>query len=601
MDRAWLHAWEGMIPVHTPKEAAEWELAHASEGAGVQVCVKPEMGEAYCLRSGIVEGGETGVLQGAFQYLASQRLGKPLPQGMQQPCYALRMLNCWDNMDGSIERGYSGPSLWFSEGRVQFVPQRIQWAARLLSSCGVNVVCINNVNVREPAQELIDSMLPDVASLAALFRAYGIRLMLSVDFSHPLRNGLPTADPLDARVQAWWRERARRVYEAIPDLAGFLVKADSEHRPGPFTYGRNHAEGANMLASAIAPFGGVLIWRAFVYNCQQDWRDQKTDRPMAAYQTYMPLDGCFSDNVILQVKHGPFDFQVREPLSPLLLGMQKTHLCLEVQLAQEYTGHQIDLYTMPPMWAEVMEELPQDRLCAVCAVGNLGSGPFLTGHPLAAVNLYAFGRFGWQPHMDVAACIRDWVRLSYALSPEDTETLCGVLLKSRAVYESYTGSLGLCWMVTPGFHYGPSPMGYEYDSWGTYHRADRNAVGIDRTEKGTGYVLQYPAEMQEKYGKKENCPDTLLLFFHRMRYTDRMRDGRTVIQRLYDDHFDGAQQTREMQRVLQAIPFPAAVGQAVNQCMEKQVRNAQEWCDVSNSFFHRLSGIEDEKGRIIYD
>ena len=238
------------------------------------------------------------------------------------------MINCWDNMDGSVERGYAGRSLFFEGGEFAYDPARIRHLARMMASVGLNVICVNNVNVHEPAQGLIAERLPELSALADLFRPFGVRLMVSVDFSMPLREGLPTADPLDPDVQAWWRRTAKKVYDEVPDLAGFLVKADSEGRPGPFTYGRSHADGANLLARALKPFGGALVWRCFVYNCRQDWRDTATDRGKAAFDTYQPLDGLFEDNVILQVKHGPFDFQVREPLSPLLLGMKKTKLAI---------------------------------------------------------------------------------------------------------------------------------------------------------------------------------------------------------------------------------------------------------------------------------
>ena len=315
-----------------------------------------------------------------------------------------------------------------------------------------------------------------------------------------MRHGIPTADPLSPLVQDWWKKTAQEVYRAIPDLVGFLVKADSEGRPGPFTYGRNHADGANMLADAVRPFGGKIIWRCFVYNCRQDWRDVQTDRPKAAWEHYAFLDGEFADNVILQVKHGPFDFQVREPLSPLLLGMKQTNLAMELQLAQEYTGHQIDLYTMIPMWKEIFEELPADNIMSVAAVSNLGRDDNYTGHPLAAVNFYTFGLMAWDPETHAESAVSEWIRLTYGFRSEDEKALLKVLLGSRRTYEKYTAPLGIGWMITPHDHYGPNPSGYEYDLWGTYHKANREAVGIDRTEKGTGYLLQYPEELQKKYG-----------------------------------------------------------------------------------------------------
>ena len=481
-----------------------------------------------------------------------------------------------------------------------YSPERMRTLGRLLASAGLNVLCINNVNVHEPAQRLLEDYLPDLAALADLFRPFGVRLMVSVDFSRPMCHGIPTADPLDQAVRAWWKETAARVYAAVPDLAGFLVKADSEGRPGPFTYGRNHADGANMLAEALKPYGGYAVWRCFVYNCRQDWRDTKTDRPKAAWEHYAYLDGQFSDNVILQVKHGPFDFQVREPLSPLLLGMRQTNLAMELQLAQEYTGHQIDLYTMIPMWQELFEELPASRIMSIAAVSNLGRDENFTGHPLAAVNLYTYGLLAWNPSADASRSVSDWVRLTFGFNPDDENKLTGLLLSSRRIYEKYTAPLGLCWMVNPHDHYGPNPSGYEYDLWGTYHKANRDAVGIDRTSSGTGYLSQYPDEIRRKYEDPETCPDLYLLFFHRLPYSFVMKDGRTLIQRIYDDHFEGYDETVAMSGVLSTLPFPEPDRSEIKRRMDLQLRDAREWCDIVNTFFHRLSGVDDVHGRTIY-
>ena len=516
------------------------------------------------------------------------------------PQYPLRTLNAWDNMDGSVERGYSGRSLWFEGGRFDYDPERIRYLARLLASAHINVLCLNNVNVHAPAQELVSGMLGDLKAFAALLRPFGVRLMVSIDFSLPLGAGLPTADPLDAGVREFWKALADRVWAEVPDLAGFLVKADSEHRSGPNAYGRTHAEGANMLAEAVAPHQGVVVWRAFVYDCMQDWRDAQTDRPCAAYRIYQPLDGVFADNVILQVKNGPYDFQVREPVSPLLLSLKKTRLALEVQLAQEYTGQQIDLYAMPPMWREIFDILPTENICSMAAVSNLGRGYFWTGHPFAALNLYAYGRLAWQPDTEPERMIGDWVRLTYDLEDKERESLCRLLAGTRSAYEKYTAPLGLCWMVVPHTHYGPCPGGYEFDLWGTYHRADRNAVGIDRTGEGTGYTLQYPEKLRELYENLDTCPDEMLLFFHRLSYDWIMRDGRTLIQRIYDDHFEGYEAVQDMAETLRALPLPENDRAEAESRMQRQLTNAREWRDVINTFFHRLSGVSDARGRRIY-
>ena len=604
----WLkHLTESIPPdLKTPSDVASFELQHALPNIRFSLFINEEMDESWTVDlrpdgSYLLTGGSRGLLYAAYGLICRYYAKEPIDHSISSsPRYPLRMINCWDNADGSVERGYSGQSLFFSGGRLSYDPSRVRELARLLASAGLNVICINNVNVHYPAQQLLEDYLPDLSELASIFRPFGIRLMISVDFSQPMRHGISTADPLDPAVRQWWMDTASRIYDSIPDLAGFLVKADSEGRPGPFTYGRNHADGANMLAEALKPFGGVVVWRCFVYNCRQDWRDAKTDRPKAAWEHYAYLDGSFMDNVILQVKHGPFDFQVREPLSPLLLGMKKTNLAMELQLAQEYTGHHIDLYTMIPMWKELYEELPEDNIMSIAAVSNLGNDENYTGHPLAAVNLYTFGLLAWDPHLDAQAAVLRWCRLTYSMPPEQEQALVSLLLSSRRIYEKYTAPLGIGWMITPHDHYGPNPSGYEYDLWGTYHKADRNAVGIDRTHAGTGFLDQYPENIRKKYEDPSACPDLYLLFYHRLPYTFRMHDGRSLIQRIYDDHFEGLDETRRMAALLLSLPFPEPDASVIRQRMDKQLYNAREWCDIINTFFHRLSGIPDEKGRTIY-
>ena len=595
------------VTLKTPAETARFELESFFPHTPFDLYEQTDMGDAYQIVPGndgffSITGGSTGLLYGAYRLIMDTLCGKALSGTVtSEPKYSLRMINCWDNADGDIERGYAGRSLFFRNGRLEYSTERIQSLGRLLASVGLNVLCINNVNVHYPAQLLLEDYLPDLAALADLFRPFGVRLMVSVDFSQPMRHGISTADPLDPAVQAWWKETAGRVYAAVPDLAGFLVKADSEGRPGPFTYGRNHAEGANMLADALKPFGGVVVWRCFVYNCRQDWRDTKTDRPKAAWEHYAFLDGEFAENVILQVKHGPFDFQVREPLSPLLLGMKKTKLAMELQLAQEYTGHQIDLYTMIPMWKELYEELPADNIMSIAAVSNLGDDENYTGHPLAAVNLYAYGLLAWNPDVNTEEAVARWCRMTYDFTDDQEQTLVSLLLSSRRTYEKYTAPLGIGWMITPHEHYGPNPSGYEYDLWGTYHKADRNAVGINRTHSGTGYLDQYPEDFRRKYEDPAVCPDLFLLFYHRLPYDYRMRDGRTLIQRIYDDHFEGLEETRVMADRLLALPFPEPDASVIRDRMNQQLYSAREWCDIINTFFHRLSGAPDAHGRTIYD
>ena len=602
-DACWLPNRTPPEMFQTPAQVAAWELE--AEGIAHRLAPRAVWGERFLLEKAegcvTVCGGETGLLYGAYCALHCRRLGLMYPEGVQSPAFALRMLDHWDNLDGSVERGYAGRSLFFERGAFRREPERLRAYARLLASIGVNVVCINNVNVTPEAQALADErLLPDVAALAALLAPFGVRLMLAVDFAMPLRHGLETADPLDSRVATWWRAQAAAIYSLVPTLAGFLVKADSEGRPGPYAYGRNHAEGANMLADALRPFGGVLVWRCFVYQCRQDWRDTHTDRPMAAYQNYAALDGAFAENVLLQIKYGPFDFQVREPPSPLLLAMPGTGKALELQLTQEYTGQQIDLFAMQGLWNDLFADVPAASLRAVAAVANMGRDENWTGHPFAQLNLFAFGLTAWRPGLPFAGVTEAWARLSYGLAGDALAKLTHTLLESRSVYERYTAPLGLCWMVNPGHHYGPSPMGYEYSQWGTYHRADRDAVGIDRTMAGTGFVGQYPPRLRARYEDPATCPDELLLFFHRLRYGYGMRDGRTLVQRIYDDHAEGARAAEDMRATLRTLAgaLPPAVYAEALLRMERQVQNAREWRDVLCDFFHRLSGIADENTRL---
>ena len=590
----------------SPSGLANEELRKNIPDQFFQLNCISDMGESFVIDrvtdGWILTGGEAGILYGAYEILRSRFSHTLLPDHVESsPCYPFRMIDCWDNMDGSVERGYAGKSLFFDGNRFSYNPDRIVHLGRMMASVGLNILCLNNVNVHEPAQELIADMIPELSALADLLRPFGIRVMTAVDFSMPIRAGLENADPLSSEVQIWWNKTVSRIYKEIPDFAGFLVKADSEGRPGPFTYNRTHADGANMLARALRPFGGVLVWRCFVYNCLQDWRDTVTDRPKAAFDTYQPLDGQFDENVILQIKNGPWDFQVREPVSPLFFSMNYTSLGLELQLTQEYTGQQIDLYAMPPMWHELFQDLPADRIQAIAAVSNLGRDDSYFGHPLAAVNFFGFGLLAWNPQVTSEEIFHQWIRLTYQFSDQNVDQLTSLLNCSRRIYERYTSPLGLNWMVTPHTHYGPNPSGYEYDVWGTYHRADRNAVGVDRTADGTGFILQLPPFLQDRYKHPHSCPDLLLLFFHRVPYTFIMHDGRSLIQRIYDDHFEGAEQAKALADQLKCLPFPSKDREIICERADLQVKNAENWRDTINTFFHRLSGIPDIKNRKIYD
>ncbi|MCM1267243.1 MAG: alpha-glucuronidase [Bacteroidales bacterium] len=605
------------------------EKAGAGDRCGVCLTLREGMAaESYHLfekDGGItIEASDSkGILYGAFDLIRQIQTETAL-SGLDRertPAMPLRMLNHWDNMDGSIERGYSGESFFFENNEI-LVNDRSVTYARLAASVGINAVVINNVNVKEAATWLItDRYLERVRALSEVLAGYGIKLYLSLNYAAPIELGeLESADPLDKGVRAWWKERMKLVFGAVPELGGFLIKADSEGRPGPFTYGRTHADGANMLAEAAAPYGGLIIWRCFVYNCQQDWRDQKTDRARSGYDNFIGLDGQFLDNVVLQIKNGPMDFQVREPVHPLFGGLQKTNQILEVQIAQEYTGQQRHVCYLIPMFQEILrfrtyvkeeDDTVRDIVsgrtfsqhnCGMAAVANTGNDENWTGHDLAAANWYGFGRLCFEPELSAEEIAAEWIELTFGSDEEVRKTLLSLLLSSWQTYEKYTSPLGIGWMVNPNFHYGPNVDGYEYSRWGTYHRADHLGIGVDRSHEGTGYALLYREPHASVYDDKEKCPDELLLFFHHIPYTWKLHSGKTVIQHIYDTHFEGAEIVDEMaerfgnlQGRIEEKPF-----QRIAARLREQQESAREWRDQINTYFYRKSGVSDEKNRKIY-
>ncbi|WP_309062317.1 alpha-glucuronidase [Streptomyces sp.] len=566
----------------------------------------------------VTASGERGLLYGLFHVV---RLGEDAFRGerareVHRPALATRMLDHWDNVAvhpvmGQVERGYAGGSLFWADGRARGDLDRVRAYGRLLAACGINAVAVNNVNVHETEARLLTDRIGEVAAIADVLRPYGIRTHLSVTFAAPMvLGGLPTADPLDGAVRDWWAEATGRVYEAIGDFGGYVVKADSEGQPGPFAYGRSHADGANVLAAALEPYGGTVHWRAFVYDHRQDWRDRTTDRARAAYDHFTPLDGEFAPNAVLQVKHGPMDFQVREPVSPLIGAMPRTRLAVEVQATQEYTGQQRHVCWLGPMWSEVLRFRPDGGVSAgrladgLVAVSNVGDDPFWTGHPLAQANLYTFGRLAWDPAADPHAVLDEWIALTHPGAPARlADGLHAVLDGSWSTYEKYTAPLGVGFMVQPGHHYGPSVDGYEYSPWGTYHFADRDGVGVDRSAAtGTGYAAQYADPWAKVYESPETCPDELLLFFHHVPYGHVLHSGKTVIQHIYDTHFEGVAEVEEARRVwagLADLVDPARHARVAER-YEEQLRSAREWRDQINSYFLRKSGVPDERGRTIH-
>ena len=599
-----------------------------AQDADIRLCVDETLHpEGYRVtaekgRCTVAGGSAVGVLYGVFALLrAAQMAGCPWQDltvsEEKAPANHLRMLNHWDNLDGSIERGYSGDSFFYKDDVVLVDEARLTDYARMLASVGINGIAINNVNVKQAATWLItDRYYEPLRRYLQIFSAYGVKIYLCINFAAPMDlGGMDTCDPCDPAVAAWWKEKAADVWANLPGLGGFLVKADSEGRPGPFTYDRTQADGANMLADAVDPFGGRIIWRCFVYNCQQDWRDTKIDRACAGYNAFMPLDGQFRDNVTLQIKNGPMDFQVREPVSPLIGGLQHTHIMVEFQIAQEYTGQQRHVCYLMPWFRQILDTdlrtRPDNSTVAalirgmgngMAAVTNTGNDDNWTGHDLAAANLYGFGRLSYDTALDADAIADEWLRLTYGQNTPVEQTLHSILMRSWPTYEKYTAPLGVGWMVNPNYHYGPNVDGYEYSRWGCYHRASFDGIGIDRTPTGSDYCHQYAPELAEMYASTDTCPEELILFFHHLPYDFRLKSGKTVLQHIYDTHFEGAEEAaRFYDEIVGLKPYlDAEVFARLEARFAHQKEHACEWRDVINTYFYRKTGVDDIHGRKIY-
>lgn len=565
-----------------------------------------------------------GWLYGFFELYKQLVRSNAIPTNVRSiPDQSIRMLNHWDNFDGTIERGYAGESIFFSNNQFRKDHETLREYARLLASIGMNAVSINNVNVRRKAKWLItEPYLGEIKQIADTFAAYGIRTFLSINFGAPISvGGLETADPLAEEVITFWQRTADTIYRIIPEFGGFVVKADSEGEPGPFLYGRDHNDGANMLARALQSYGGLVIWRCFVYDCSQDWRDRSIDRAKAAYDHFLELDGTFEENVLLQIKNGPIDFQVREPVNPLFGALKQTNHMLEFQVTQEYTGQQKHICCLLPMWKAVLnfdtkrplehskvkeilsEQSPNPKHSGVAAVVNVGMDDNWTGHKLAQANLFGYGRLIWNNELSTEDIITEWIELTFDLDDSAHHLLKEILVTSYQTYENYTAPLGIGFMVRPNHHYGPDVDGYEYDRWGTYHFADRNGIGVNRTAKdGTGYTMQYADYWYEIYENLATFPDELVLFFHHLPYEHILQSGKTVIQHIYDTHFEGYEKVNSY-----IADWASLRGQIdevsyrnVAERLQEQERSARDWKDQINTYFYRKSGIPDAYGRTIY-
>ncbi|WP_333886038.1 alpha-glucuronidase [Sphingobacterium siyangense] len=557
----------------------------------------------------MIAGQSVGILYAVYHLLRLQETGAGIPRSglVEIPAYDIRVLNHWDNLDGTIERGYAGHSLWNWEELPNKLSSRYEQYGRANASIGINATVLNNVNASSDL--LKTDYLKKVKALADVFRKYGIKVYVSINFSSPQNiGGLPNSDPLNQEVKRWWKSKVKEIYALIPDFGGFLVKANSEGQPGPQDYGRTHADGANMLADALSPYGGTVFWRAFVYHPTKD------DRAKQAYQEFVPLDGQFRDNVILQVKNGPIDFQPREPFNPLLGAMPNTAKMLEFQLTQEYLGFSNHLVYLAPLFKEVLDsdtyangkgqtvsKLTDSRghlgrKTAIAAVANIGLGTNWTGHHFAQANWYAFGRLAWNNNLSSVQIADEWIRMTFTGVQEFVEPIKKLMLESREAAVDYMMPLGLHHLFAFEHHYGPEPWGDipggrpDWMPW-YYHNADSVGLGFDRTVNGSRAVTQYNPPLDKIYGNISTCPENLLLWFHHVSWNYRMNSGNTLWTELCFRYDHGVQKVREFQKVWDRmekyIDRPRFL--AVQAKLRIQARDAVWWKDACLQYFQCFS------------
>jgi len=572
--------------------------------------------EGYALRRLTLQGqavtvvaanSDIGLLYGSFAWLRAAQTGADLAELDQRssPKVGLRLLNHWDNLDGHVERGYSGASLWDWWKLPDILDARYVDYARANASLGINGAVLNNVNAK--ADSLTAPYLAKAAALAHQFRPYGIKVYLSARFSAPVElGGLKRSDPLDPAVRAWWRAKADEIYKVIPDFGGFLVKANSEGQPGPQDYGRTHADGANMLAEALAPHGGVVMWRAFVYA-----PDAK-DRAAQAYADFQPLDGQFAANVIVQVKNGPIDFQPREPFHPLFGAMPKTPLALELQITKEYLGFSTHLVHLGPLFEEVLRadtghggtvarvvdgRLHGHQLTAIAGVANIGQDRNWSGSQFDQANWYAFGRLAWDPDLASSAVARDWVAQTFTTRPAARDAIVDVMLTSREAVVDYMTPLGLHHLMDTGHHYGPGPWvnNLERADWNPtyFHKADRGGIGFDRSPSGSNAVAQYAPSVARRFADPRTTPPELLLWFHHLPWDYAMASGRTLWAELIARYDRGVATVDDMGRRWAALKpdIDPERHAEVTAYLAVQAREARWWRDACIAYFQSVSGL----------
>lgn len=552
---------------------------------------------------------ESGLLYGIYHILRLQQTKSNLINLnlTEKPSYDVRILNHWDNLDGTIERGYAGHSLWKWEDLPNKISPRYEEYARANASIGINSVVLNNVNASP--NMLRTDYLQKVKILADIFRPYGIKVYLSVNFSSPkVIGGLENSDPLNKNVQQWWKEKASEIYKLIPDFGGFLVKANSEGQPGPQDYGRTHADGANMMADVLKPHGGIVMWRAFVYS------PSKEDRAKQAHLEFVPLDGKFRDNVIVQIKNGPVDFQPREAFNPLFGALKKTSEMVEFQITQEYLGFSNHLVYLAPLFKETLDSdtysegkgstiakitdgtLRPAKLTAISAVANIGEDENWTGHHFAQANWYAFGRLAWNHELSSEQIADEWIKMTFTDNKEFVNPVKEMMLSSRETAVDYMMPLGLHHIFASGHHYGPEPWG-DYKGgrpdWSPvyYHQANAQGIGFDRIKTGSDAVSQYFSPLNTIYGNIETCPENLILWFHHVPWNYKMKDGKTLWEELAFKYDSGVQNVRQYQRIWHKMEgyVDAERFNEIQAKLKIQAKDAVWWKDACLLYFQTFS------------
>jgi alpha-glucuronidase len=581
--------------------------------------------EGYVIASRTIDGApvtviaaneDVGVLYGVFHVLRLMQTRGSLDglEIAERPALKLRLLNHWDNLDGSVERGYAGRSLWDWPSLPDDVDPRLTDYARANASIGINGVSLLNVNA--DATALTRPTLEKAAAIADVFRPYGIRVYLTALFSAPIEiGGLATADPLDPGAARWWAEKADEIYALIPDFGGFLVKADSEGQPGPQDYGRTHAEGANMLADALAPHGGVVMWRAFVYSAENP-----DDRAKQAYDQFVPLDGRFRDNVLLQVKNGPIDFQPREPFHPLFGAMPATPLMAELQITKEYLGFATHLAYLAPLWEELLDadtyasgegstvarvidgSLGGHALPGIAGVANTGTDRNWTGSVFNQANWYAFGRLAWNPALDSAAIAEEWARMTFTNDQAFVEPVVAMMMGSREAVVDYMTPLGLAHQMATGHHYGPGPWVADLPrpEWNPayYHRADDHGIGFDRTASGSNALAQYAPEVAAPWGSLDTVPEALLLWFHHVPWSHETASGQTLWAELVARYDRGVAKVAAMRATWAGLRgfIDTERYDETAAFLAIQEREAKWWRDASIAYWMSVNGLPLPEG-----